>query len=95
MSKCPVCQSRKVVRVSVLENEYLCKKCSTELALKRSGQTSKNIEYLPAFLLLALIVLPFLTGNNIFFFIAIGGFLILLPIYYALGRRVIYIRREN
>jgi uncharacterized membrane protein YecN with MAPEG domain len=93
MSKCPVCQSRKVVRVSVLKNQWLCKKCSAELTLKRIGQTVIFVEYLPAFLLLVLVVFLFLTGNNIFFFIAIGGFLILLPIYYALGRRVVYIRR--
>lgn len=93
MSKCPVCESRQVVRVSVLENEYECKKCSSELKLFRKGQTSKTVEYLPALVLFVLILLPFVTGNNIFFFAAIGFFIILLPIYFLSGRRVTYQRR--
>lgn len=93
MSKCPVCESRKVVRVSVLENEYVCKQCSSELKLLRKGQTSKIIEYLPALVLLVLILLPIVTGNNIFFFAAIGLFVVLLPIYFLSGRKVIYEKR--
>ena len=93
MSKCPVCESRKVVRVSVLENEYVCKQCSSELKLLRKGQTSKIIEYLPALVVLVLILLPIVTGNNIFFFAAIGLFVVLLPIYFLSGRKVIYEKR--
>ena len=93
MSKCPVCQSRKVVRVSILKNEYLCKKCSSELKLLRKNQTSNTIEYLPSLVLLALILLPFVTGNDIYSFIAFGFAVLLTLIYFLFGRRVVYQER--
>jgi len=93
MSKCPVCDSRKVARVSIFKNEFLCKKCSSTLRLTRKGQSSNIAEYLPGAILLALMLLPFVTGTSIFFYIAIGLFFLLVPLYFLLGRRVAYKKR--
>lgn len=90
MSYCSECNSRKVIRVKLFQNEYLCLSCGANLKLLRLGLQFGVLEYLPAAILLGVIILTFVTGKNSAALIAIISTVPVIAIYLLLGRKFIY-----